>query len=75
MSPTTKPKAKKKLKPTATLIIPSVKGPDGLPPTYICGNHQPSHVARSTKRMLELAAVKKCRNFIVTVGPSILPGP
>jgi hypothetical protein len=48
-------------------MYPKVVGPDGTPPTFMCGNHQKPHIAKSIKQMMKLQSKKGCRKFYVII--------
>lgn len=62
-----------KKKSRAALRFPTIVGRDGLPLTFICGNHHPPHIAKSIKRLLELSQTLGCRKFRVLERPEEAP--
>lgn len=63
-----------KPKPKPVTSFPSIVGPDGSLPTFMCGNHTPPHVAKKIKKMVQLHQTKGCTKFYPVPPPSPLGG-
>ncbi len=64
-----------KKKPTA-VYFPTIVGPDGYAPAFACGNHQPSHLAKSLKQLMKLSQTYGCRRFhmrVATAATEVAP--
>lgn len=61
-----------KTKPKTSESFPSVKGPDGSLPTFMCGNHTPAHTAKTIKKVIELNKKKGCKAFVVIIQHPVL---